>query len=84
MLLGNFEQHKNCILDAKNAKKILQNQIISLNTLKNEFMQIFCGFRVLECALWQKMKTWKCWKTTESFLNQKAPTIIALPLLKNY
>ena len=36
-------------------------------------MKIFCGFRVSEYALWQKTKTWKCQKPTESFLNQKIP-----------
>ena len=25
----------------------------------------------LFCALWQKAKTRKCWKSTEGFLNQK-------------
>ena len=32
---------------------------------------IFCGFQVFEYTLWQKMKTWKHQKSTESFLNQK-------------
>ena len=32
---------------------------------------IFRGFRVFEYALWQKTKTWKCRKSTESLENQK-------------
>ena len=32
---------------------------------------IFRGFQVFEYALWLKMKTRKCQKSTESFLNQK-------------
>ena len=55
----------------------------SLNTLKNELMKIFSGFRFFEYALWLKTKTWKRRKSTKSFLNQKAPTIHGLPLLEN-
>ena len=45
---------------------------------------IFCGFHVFEYALWQKTKTQKCWKSTESFLNKKkAPSVTLLLLLEN-
>ena len=37
-------------------------------------------FRVFEYALWKKTKTRKCRKSTESFVNQKAPCVNALPL----
>ena len=38
-------------------------------------MKIFRGFRVFEYALWQKPNSRKCWKSTESFLSQKTPTV---------
>ena len=38
-------------------------------------MKIFRGFQVFEYALWQKSKTRKCRKSTESFLNQKTRII---------
>ena len=50
-------------------------QINSLNTSKIELIEIFRGFWVFEYALWQKTKTRKCRKSTESFLNQKAPSV---------
>ena len=31
----------------------------SCNTLKNELIEIFCGFWVFEYALWVKTKIWK-------------------------
>ena len=65
----------------KMLRKVLQ--INSFNTSKNELIKIFRGFRVFECALWQKTKTRKCRKSTESFLNQKAPSVNGLPLLEN-
>ena len=72
MLLDNFEQHlESFILNARNAQKSAQNKITSLNTSKNELLKIFRGFRVFEYALWQKTKTRKCRKSTESFLNLK-------------
>ena len=84
MLIDNFEQHfLNCVLKVENAMKIAHNQINNLNTLKNELVKIFCGYRVFEYALWQKMKTWKGRKSTESFLNQKSTHINCLPLLKS-
>ena len=38
-------------------------------------MKILRGFRVYEYAPWQKLKTRKSWKSTESFLNQKIPIV---------
>ena len=38
-------------------------------------MKIFRGFRITEYALWQKTKTRKLRKSTESFLNQKIPIV---------
>ena len=53
MLSGNFEQHfESCVLNAKNDSKSTRNQLNILNTLKNELMEIFGGFRVFEYALW--------------------------------
>ena len=73
MLLDNFEQHlESLILKAQNAEKSAQNKITSLNTSKNELLKIFRGFRVFEYALWQKTKTRKRRKSTESFLSQKS------------
>ena len=46
-------------------------------------MKIFRGFPVFEHLVWQKTKTLKCRKSTESFPNQKAPSVNALPLLEN-
>ena len=76
MLIDNFEQHFDiCVLNAQNPQKSAQNQINGLNTSKNELKKIFRGFRIFEYALWQKTKTRKCRKLTESFLNKKkAPT----------
>ena len=72
MLIDNFEQQfVNFVLKVQNALRSVQNQINSLNTLKNELVKIFRGFRVFEYALWQKIKTRKRRKSTESFLNQK-------------
>ena len=49
MLIVNFEQHLNsCALNAQNAYKSAWNQINSINTPKNELMEIF---RVFEYAL---------------------------------
>ena len=39
-------------------------------------MKIFRVFRVLKCALWQKMKTWEYRKSAESFLNKKRIELI--------
>ena len=41
---------------------------------KSSKNKIFGGFRIFEYAIWQKTKTWKCRKSTESFLNIKSPT----------
>ena len=49
------------------------NQINSLNTLKNELMKIFRGFRVFEHALWQKNENPEMPKSTESLLNKTTP-----------
>ena len=46
-------------------------------------MKVFCSFRVFECVLWQKTKTRKRRKLTESFLNQKALSVNGLLLLEN-
>ena len=43
---------------------------------------IFRGFRVFEYALWQKTKTGKRRKSTESFLNQKIHIANRLILIK--
>ena len=48
---------------------------------------IFRGFRVLKYALWQKTKTRKRQKCTESFLNLKHPLLTVAntrKLLKSY
>ena len=72
MLLDNFEQHiESCVLNTEKVCKSARNQINSLNTSENRLLKIFLSFRVFEYALWQKTKTRKCWKSTESFLNQK-------------
>ena len=55
----------------QNPYKSASNQINKLNTSKNEVIDIFCGFQVFECVLWQKMQTRKCQKSKESFLNKK-------------
>ena len=52
-------------------------------TLRNSNNKIFRGLRVFKYALWQKTKTRKCRKSTESFLNQKAPSANGLPLQEN-
>ena len=84
MPLDNFEQHvESFVLDTQNDYKSAQEQINRLNIAKNELLKIFGGFQIFKHALWQKMKTRKCQESTESFLNQKAPSINALPLLEN-
>ena len=84
MPLDNFEQHvESFVLDTQNDYKSAQDQINRLNIAKNELLKIFGGFQIFKHALWQKMKTRKCQESTESFLNQKAPSINALPLLEN-
>ena len=84
MPLDNFEQHfESFVWDTQNDYKSAQDQINRLNIAKNELLKIFGGFQIFKHALWQKMKTWKCQESTESFLNQKAPSINALPLLEN-
>ena len=73
-----------CLEHTKYLEKInAQNQINRLNTLKNELPKVFRVFGGFVYALWQKAKTWKCRKPTESFLNQKPPSFKALPLLEN-
>ena len=84
MPLDNFEQHfESFVLDTQNDYKSAQDQINRLNIAKNELLKIFGGFQIFKHALWQKMKTRKCQESTESFLNQKATSINALPLLEN-
>ena len=84
MPLDNFEQHfESFVLDTQNDYKSAQDQINRLNIAKNELLKIFGGFQIFKHALWQKMKTRKCQESTESFLNQKAPSINALPLLES-
>ena len=84
MPLDNFEQHfESFVLDTQNDYKSAQDQINRLNIAKNELLKIFGGFQIFKHALWQKIKTRKCQESTESFLNQKAPSINALPLLEN-
>ena len=84
MPLDNFEQHfESFVLDTQNDYKSAQDQISRLNIAKNELLKIFGGFQIFKHALWQKMKTRKCQESTESFLNQKATSINALPLLEN-
>ena len=51
-----------------NMNKLCLGKISRQKSSKNK---IFREFRVFEYVLWQKMKTWKCRKSTESFLNQK-------------
>ena len=71
--LDNFEQHsESCVLNTQNPLRKALNKVNVLNTFKIEVMEIICGFRVLEYALWQKTKTPKCGKSTQSFLNQKS------------
>ena len=65
----------------KMLRKVLQIRLIVFS--KNELTEIFCGFQVFEYALWQKTKTQKCCKSTESFLNKKTPSVNGLPLLEN-
>ena len=45
--------------------------------------KIFCEFRVFEYPIWRKMKTQKCRKSTESFLNKKITHCERLPLPEN-
>ena len=54
-------------------------------TSKSSKNKIFRGFRVFQCALWQKTKTWKCRKSTESFLIPKSTqySVNLLSLLEN-
>ena len=55
VLVNNFKQHfESCALITQNAQKSARNQINSLNTSKNEFTKMFCGFRGFEYALWPK------------------------------
>ena len=57
MLLDNFEQHlESFVLNTQNAQESARNQIIRINTSKNEFLKIFCSFQVYEYALWLKNK----------------------------
>ena len=78
VLAVNFEQHfESCVLMMHTAQKSARNQRNSLNTSKNELMEIFRGFRVFEYALWQKTKTRKYWKLTATFLNKKHPLLTA-------
>ena len=44
-------------------------------TSKNSKNETFRRFRASECVLWQKTKTRKCRKSTESFLNKKTPSV---------
>ena len=69
MLLDNVEQQlMSYAVNTQNVKKSARNQINSLNTSKNELLKIFRDF---EYALWQKTKTCKCRKSTESLPNKK-------------
>ena len=52
-------------------------------TSKGSKYKIFCEFRVFEYPIWRKMKTQKCRKSTESFLNKKITHCERLPLPEN-
>ena len=53
MLIDNFEQHfVNFVLKVQNAYRSALNKMNRLNTLKNELVKTFHGFRVFEYALW--------------------------------
>ena len=57
VLIDIFEQHfESPILITQNANNFDRNQINSVNTSKNELMEIFRGFHGSEYALWQKIK----------------------------
>ena len=72
VLIDNFEQlFENCVLITQNTYKSVPDQTNSFNTSNNELIKIFRGFQVFEYALWQTLKTQKCRKSTENFLNQK-------------
>ena len=53
-------------------KEILINMFGKNLTSKSNKNKIFRRFRIFEYVLWQKTKTRKCRKSTESFLNQKS------------
>ena len=53
-------------------------------TSKSSKNKIFRRFCVFEYVLWQQMKTRKCRKSSESFLNKKTPIVKLLPLLENW
>ena len=56
--VDNFKQHfESCVLNTQNPLKRALNKVNGLNTLKNELIKIFSGFRVFEYALWQKRIT---------------------------
>ena len=74
--VDNFEQHfEICVLNTQNPLKRGLNKVNGLNTSKSEVIKIFRGFRVFEFALRRKVKTRKCPKSTESFLNKKSPIV---------
>ena len=56
--VDNFKQYfESCVLNTQNPLKRALNKVNGLNTLKNELIKIFSGFRVFEYALWQKRIT---------------------------
>ena len=59
------------VLGKQNPLERALNKVNVLNTWKNQLIKFVYGFRVFKYALWQKMKTQKCWKSTESFPSQK-------------
>ena len=76
MLLDNVDQHvESFLLNTENAYESARNQINILNTSKNELLKTFRSFRVFEYALWQKTKSRKRRKPTESFSNEKTPFV---------
>ena len=84
MLIDNFAQHfESCVLNAQNTWKSARNQINTLNTLKNEPMNIFHGFRVFEYALWQKNKNPETPEINRKLSKSKAHCVNGLPLLEN-
>ena len=82
--VDNFEQRfESCVLNTQNPFKKVLNKVNSLNTLKKsayENFRWFPGFHICSMAKNENPETPEI---NRKLLNQKTPSVNALPLLEN-
>ena len=72
--IDNFEQYfETSLLITQNDLQSFVNNMKNVLPIEKQQTKTFRLFRVFEYGLWQKTKTWKHRKSTESFIKQRPP-----------